>query len=134
MNKHGEKVGELQLRKANQWTKCQENCKAEVCDTARWPATHLLSSMHKFFSRNSKKQISIHKTSIHTSNIPSVQPPCPCCKDCTISRSRSTFTWSPMARPHGPDLELGPCSPIKVIFVVSGQCCEPEIIPGLMNT
>lgn len=34
-----------------------------------------------------------------TSYIPSVQPPCPCCNDCTISRSKSTVTWSPICNP-----------------------------------
>jgi len=31
---------------------------------------------------------------LRTSNIPSVHPPCPCWRDCTISKSRSMFTLS----------------------------------------
>jgi len=47
----------------------------------------------------------------HTSNIPSVHPPWPCCRDWTISNSRSTFTWSPICMPPGPARDPGPVSP-----------------------
>jgi len=46
-----------------------------------------------------------------TSNIPSVQPPCPCCSDWTISKSRSTLTLSAICRPPGAALDPDPCSP-----------------------
>lgn len=62
--------------------------------------------------REERKKIKFINHYNLTSNIPSVHPPCPCCKDWTISRSRSTFTWSPIASPQGPDLDPGPDSPV----------------------
>ena len=47
--------------------------------------------------------------------MPSVHPPWPCCNDWTISRSRSTLTWSPIWIPPGPVRDPGPCSPGKWI-------------------
>lgn len=46
---------------------------------------------------------------VSVSNMPSVQPPWPCCRDCTISRSRSMLTRSPICRPPGFLLPF--CSP-----------------------
>lgn len=38
---------------------------------------------------------------VSVSNMPSVQPPWPCCSDWTISRSKSMLTKSPICRPPG---------------------------------
>lgn len=73
-------LGEPQLRKGNEWTKCQENCKAEVWDTARWPATHHLSSLHKFFqviqkytNFNTQNQYTYLKHPISPATMPMLQ-------------------------------------------------------------
>lgn len=47
---------------------------------------------------------------VKVSNMPSVHPPWPCCKDCTISRSRSMLTRSPICSPPGFLLPF--CSPV----------------------